>query len=110
MRRGRSFKTSKEHTREQKLAYENKQLQREVTRLRKSLDRLKFGWCPNCTGEGIVEEGPKAMVRDRTCYSCGKANLIIIKYEKPEGIYYYRSCPVCGHRTKGKKLTEEVKE
>lgn len=113
MGKGRSFKTDKEHTREQELSYKNKELQREVARLRKALDKLKFGWCPNCTGsEGLKkeEEIPLPKIKNRTCYECGKANLILIRYPRSDGTYYYRSCPLCGHRTRGKKLTDDVKE
>jgi len=113
--RGRPSKVDKEHTREQELSHKNKELQREIARLRKSLDKLKFGWCPKCVGAEEIkkedhfhQESPK--IKERTCYECGKANLIMIRYPKPDGIWYFRSCPICGHRTRGKRLTEEVKE
>jgi hypothetical protein len=113
MGRGKSFKTDKEYTREQELSYKNKELQKEIARLRKSLDKLKFGWCPKCLGlEGEENHAPiePPKIKERTCYSCGKANLIMIRYHKPDGTWYYRSCPLCGHRTRSKRYTEDVKE
>lgn len=114
--KGKSFRTGKEYTREQELSYKNKELQKEISRLRKALDKLKFGWCPKCMGlesdekhtNYRTEEAPK--IKERTCYECGKANLILIRYYKSDGTWYYRSCPICGHRTRGKRFTEDVKE
>jgi rubrerythrin len=112
--RGKSFKTDKEFSRKQELSNKNKELQREINKLRKALDKVNHGWCPKCTG--IVDENdnktPQELpkIKDRTCYQCGKAKLVMLKYPKPDGYWYKRECPVCGHRTRGKRLTDEVKE
>lgn len=117
MGRSRSFKTNKEFTREQELSHKNKELQREIARLRKSLDKLKYGWCPKCMGDSEESLNRKSeklsdnkKIKDRTCYQCGKASLIMIKYPRYDGDGYRRECPSCGYRTRGKKLTEDVKE
>lgn len=113
MGKGKSFKTDKEFTKERELSYKNKQLQSEINKMRKTLDKLKYGWCPKCIGEEGSKkdkscEPPK--VKNRTCYDCGKADLIMVKYSKFDGTWYYRACPVCSKRTRGKRLTPEVEE
>ena len=114
MGKGRSFRTDKEYSRKQELSHKNKELQKEIARLRKTLDKISHGWCPKCMGihdENKNEPAPELpKMKDRTCYQCGKAKLIMIKYPKPDGYWYRRDCPVCGHRTRGKRLTEDVKE
>lgn len=109
MSRGRRSKTfDKEYTREKELSYKNKKLQRELARLKREISKLRSGgWViPE-----KVEKLPEKPKKDRTCYSCGKGSLVIIKYGKPNNEdWYYRSCNLCGYRTRSKKFTEEVEE
>lgn len=110
MGKGKHFKTDRENSRVQELSHKNKELQREVARLRKENERLKYAWVPS--KEKLVEEKPEKRKKDRTCYHCGKGRLAMIKYGKPDGYWYYRGCdyPGCGYRTRSKKLTPEVEE
>lgn len=110
MGKGRHFKTDKEHGRIQELSHKNKELQREIARLRRENERLKSQWVPpkESRVEGAAKVKPKK--KDRVCHECGKGKLIIFKYGKPDGEWYYRSCEVCGYRTRSKKLTPEVEE
>lgn len=110
MGKGKHFKTDKEHGRIQELSHKNKELRREIARLRRENERLKNQWVP--PQESRVKEAAevKPKKKDRICYGCGKGKLIIFKYRKPDSEWYYRRCEVCGYRTRSKKLTPEVEE
>lgn len=110
MGKGRHFKTDKENSRIQELSHKNRELQREVARLRRENKRLRNQWVPS--GEPKTEEIPevKPKKKERICYECGKGRLVMFKYGRFDGEWYYRSCNVCGYRTRSKKLTPEVEE
>jgi len=111
--KGKHFKTDKEHSRIQELSHKNKELQREIARLRRENERLRNQWVPPeelKVEENEMAQEAKPKKKDRTCYECGKGKLVMIKYGKPDGEWYYRSCDVCGYRTRSKKLTPEVEE
>lgn len=111
MGRGKNFKTDKEHSRIQELSYKNKELQREVARLRREIEKLRNQWNAPYEKEEIKKEDlPKPTKKDRTCYDCGKGQLVMIKYGRFDGEWYYRNCNFCNYRTRSKKLTSEVEE
>jgi hypothetical protein len=114
-RSGRSPRTDKEITATQRLAHEKRELQKEVGRLKKQLARFDAGWCPSCferanggSAPEIEQEQPKP--KNRICFKCHEGNLKLFKYHKGEEVWYFRSCETCGHRTKGKIYTDEVKD
>lgn len=116
---GKGNKTDKELNKIQKLAHENKKLKNEINRLRKAVTRVESGWCPGCLekyeGKENSENLPEPCLtvlpeKDRTCFKCSEGKLKIVKYYKLEETYYFRGCDHCGHRTRGKKWTPDVKE
>lgn len=106
MGRGKSFKTDKEFSRIQELSHKNKELQREVARLKRELAKSKANWEDQLV---TPEEEPKPR-KKRTCYSCGKGELILKKYPKPEGYWYFRRCEICKYQTRSKPFTEDVED
>ena len=114
-----------ESTKIRRLSHNNKELQREVARLRKQISRIDSGWCPGCLQrledgkhEGApvpedvhVVDAPKK-TKDWTCFHCKVGQLELVKYYKMGDAWYYRKCsePNCKNRTKGKKWSPDVKE
>jgi hypothetical protein len=115
---GKSQKTDKEFSKNQKLSHENKKLKNEISRLRKAITRIESGWCPGCLKEhsepeeaSLSEPSQTKVVRkDRTCFKCNEGQLRIFKYPKIGEMWYFRKCDACGHRTNGKKFTPDVQD
>lgn len=110
MGKSRHLRTDKEQSRVQELSHKNKELQRELAKLRRENERLRHSWTPPTETEIAEKDIPKKEKKNRICYSCGKGHLTMIKYGKPDGEWYYRECGVCLYRTRSKKLTPEVEE
>jgi hypothetical protein len=121
-KRGRD--KDQEASAKRRLAYNNKELKREIARLRKQIDRMENGWCPGCLkkfedGEHKGAPAPEDVhvmdvpkkSKDWTCFHCKVGRLELVKYYKMGEAWYYRKCsePNCKNRTKGKKWTPEVK-
>ena len=43
------------------------------------------------------------------CFSCDEEYLRLVIYKKVNKPYYFRRCPNCSNRTKGKKFDDNVK-
>lgn len=43
------------------------------------------------------------------CFECEDDHLRLVIYRKVNEPYYFRRCPNCGNRTKGKKFDDSVK-
>lgn len=122
-KRGRD--KDQDSTKIRKLSYNNKELKREIARLRKHIERMDAGWCPGClqklengehegapTPEEVqVVDAPKKS-KDWFCFQCQVGKLELVKYYKIGEAWYYRKCsePNCKNRTKGKRWTPDVKE
>jgi len=116
---GRPQKSDKEFSRVQKITHENNKLKEEIARYRKTIARIESGWCQECLKkydnsdpdlelpEPIIENPPET---GRTCYKCQDGKLSIVKYFKISEQWYYRKCNKCPNRTRGKRLTSDVKE
>lgn len=121
-RRGKSARTDSERTKISQLSHENKKLKADLTKLRKTLERLDANWCPGCLKKyeepkDLEEEAlpnpdtfPVFTTPDRTCHQCQADKLIIVKYFKMGEAWYIRRCPSCKHQTKGKKYTPDVQD
>lgn len=100
-----------EQTRVRQLAYENKQLQREVAKLRRQLEKSNamMGIVPEREPEEAILDTPKK-VKVRACHKCGVGFLGLIKYDRAGEPYYFRQCNNCDHRTRGQKYHDGVEE
>lgn len=112
-KKGRTETKDKEYSRNQKLAHENKMLQREIAKLRRQLERTEHmvlrGPKPDKgPSEELVEMTKK--IKKRPCHKCADGFLTIVKYDRAGEEYYYRQCSECDNRTRGKKFTESVEE
>lgn len=105
---GRGHKTDNERTRVQKLSLENKELRRQITFLRKKVERLEAQ--VDAEPEEAPEQEKKESSKDRTCFRCKEAKLRLVKYFKQGVPWYVRRCPACKYQTRGKKFTDDVKD
>ena len=97
----------KEQTKLQQLIRENKELKREVSRLRKDLARIDITYNEE---ENIEEIESKPMVSKNKwkCFECELGNLKLIIYQRRDSLFYFRKCNNCYNRTKSKKYSSEV--
>lgn len=103
---------------EDRLKKENRQLKREVKRLRNLLNRCNPTRVEYL--EGLADEQRKfdktiKRERDRArekwlCHECGRGYMMPRIFKRKDGDFYYRLCnnEECEHRTKMKKLTSDV--
>jgi hypothetical protein len=119
---GKSKRSDKEFTKEQRLSKENRELKRELGHLRKQITRLdgdRFETLRQMIvdqeetqrfQENIPSSNMKELKRE---WACQKENcngfLEIVLYSKLSQTYYYRACNACSHRTPGKRYDTEVK-
>lgn len=103
-------KLDQEYTKVDKLKHENKKLKKEVSRLRKILDRIDYEHLAEAavyheiTGKKLkVESNKKA--KGKVCYKCGQAEMRLIIF----GNRHLWKCDCCDNRTKT-KVNESVKE
>ena len=117
---GKARRGSKEHTREQKLIYENRILKRQVASLRKQLARLDLDRYSNLKEtieqhyqEDKEQEGKDILDRLKQEWRCREPGcegyLEIICYNRVDSTWYYRKCNCCSNRTPGQKYTPEVR-
>lgn len=103
---GKSRRGDKEFSKEQKLIHENRQLKREVSRLRKELARIDIA---EMDREGLevadIEEKTEKLSKTQAlkqkwlCNSCQEGHLEVILYSRMEKTFYFRKCTKCVHRT-----------
>jgi hypothetical protein len=115
---GKTRRGYKEYTREQKLAYENKRLKREVSSLRKQLARIdldRFGHVKELIEKSyqMEEELEGRQILEKLkeswkCRDCNVGYLEIILYNRPDSTFYYRQCTNCPHRTKSQRWSPQV--
>lgn len=120
---GKSKRSDKEFTREQKLAQENKQLKQELGHLRKQISRLDASrietikeMCVDYEeskrfNENVGEMGSslERLKKEWACKKCPDGFLEINLYPKLGVTWYYRSCSSCGknNRTLGQRYDEK---
>lgn len=114
---GKSKRSDKEFTREQRLVKENRQLKRELNHLRKQIARLdgdRFETLRQMCADNEESErfqenaGPsisslEVLKKDWACKECEVGYLEIALYTKLGQTFYYRKCNSCSNRTKGKR-------
>lgn len=114
---GKSKRSDKEFTREQRLIKQNKQLKQELKYLRKQLSKIDDGRLDTIKemcldyeeGERIQEDlgdpnsSMEALKKEWTCNKCNEGWLEITLYSKLGETFYYRKCSQCDNRTKGQR-------
>jgi hypothetical protein len=114
---GKTKRSDKEFTREQRLIKENRQLKRELSHLRKQISRLDLEGLETAKqmcfdqeekdrlNENVGEVGSSLETLKKTwsCESCNIGWLEITLYSKLGVTNYYRKCNNCDNRTKGKR-------
>lgn len=105
----------------QRAKRENQALKREVTRLRKLVDRLdldrfeSFKEALDRIDEIEMEQSAKRQEKQVSkdkwrCWDCSSGYLRLKIWDRLDGPHYQRKCDGCAKRTKMKKWTPEVKE
>ncbi len=114
---GKSRKTDREYTREQRLTKENRQLKRELAHLRKQISKTDLDrfetvskMCSDFEeSERFQENNPEInglelLKKEWSCHTCNVGWLEITLYSKADGqTYYYRRCVSCPYRTRGQR-------
>jgi rubrerythrin len=114
----KTYNKDKEFDLLQKLKAENKKLKRENSRLKKELSKIDLDRYNNLKelvevqrkeDKIIHEEEKKQILKERwECFKCGEDALRLMIFNRLDGVFYYRRCPTCGHRTKMKKYKEGI--
>lgn len=98
----------------QRLKAENNALKRQLTRMRKQLERINSDHFDNVeeamgakTREDEILEVQK-LIEHWRCFSCKDDYLRLIIIQRPDGAFYFRKCPNCENRTRLKPLGEHV--
>lgn len=111
---GKTKRSDKEFSREQKLIHENRVLKKHVAHLRKQLARLDLDRYSNLKEsieqhyqEDREQEGRDILDHLKQEWRCKEPGcegyLEIILYNKINATWYYRKCNCCPHRTKSQK-------
>lgn len=101
----------------EKLKEENKKLKRQISSLRKQIDRLdldseRFNQLRDLANLQYEEE--KRIKKDKKlkelwrCFDCGEGFLKLVIVPKRDGASYFRKCNNCSKRTKLKKYDDTV--
>lgn len=110
---GQNKRGQREYSREQRLIHENQQLKKQISSLRKQLSKVDLE--RNTYVREIIERndqledkydietGSAKLARDWKCRKCGKGEIEICVYHKPDGAFYYRQCNCCEYRTRSQK-------
>lgn len=118
---GKSKRSDKELTREQRLRHENQSLKREIARLSKRLARLdldpydsvKDAIDEHCQQDGF-QSGQDLLDRMKKEWKCREPECLgyleITLFNKINTTWYYRRCNCCNNRTQSQKYDpKEVK-
>jgi hypothetical protein len=118
---GKSKRSDKEFTREQRLVKENRQLKRELAHLKKQIARIDLDrfetvkqmcndYQENERFRDSSEESIsnlEEMKKTWSCNECSSGYLEIILYSKIGETYYFRKCISCNKRTVGQRYDSE---
>lgn len=117
--KGRKFRGSSEYDLIERLKQENKKLKQQISQLRKQLSRIDLDRYQNLRDLIIKydkledQEAMKDAIEDLKevwkCFECKEGYLMMMTYERNDGVHYFRKCNNCSHRTKMQKLTSKTK-
>lgn len=105
-------------TLEERLKKENKKLKREVAKLRNLLARVDLERYENLKElvdqQRLEEKLEKARRRKEVkkwkCHECEEGHMQLMIFNRKDGVFYYRTCTSCNHRTRMKKYHKDVEE
>jgi len=113
---GKSKRGEREYSKEQKLVHENRQLKREVNRLRKQLARIDITAMDEREHDEAAEAQEKTEKLSKTqalrqkwqCNTCHEGHLEVILYHRLDKTFYFRKCTKCANRTEAKEYKPTV--
>lgn len=120
MARGRSRTFDKEYNKSQRDRHEIQKLRKEVASLRKQLARVDVDRYQNLQElvEKQADEDKQLHARKKPtreeqlkrweCHECREGHLKLIILNRPDGVFYFRRCDACAHKTRMKRYTEDV--
>lgn len=102
-----------------RLKHENKKLKKEITRLRKELSKVDRYEDLQDLVEQQYEEDNKVhgftkevsredLLKQWGCFECKAGYMKLIILSRMDGVFYFRRCSACAHKTRLKKYTEKV--
>ena len=108
----------KEFSQLDRLKHENRKLKRQISALRKQLERIDVSRWDNlqelvqkqAEEDKIVEKSKKnnRLKQKWACFQCDDGVLRLIILNRRDGVFYYRSCSACNNRTKPQKYHKLV--
>lgn len=114
----KTYNRDKEWSEVQGLKAENRKLRRQISKLRKVIDRLDIERYQHLKdlleahekedNKQIYEQQQKNLEKRWECYECGEGILRIIIYNRPDGPHYQRRCDNCGQKTRVKPFHKDV--
>ena len=117
MARNRRY-NEKEYDLLQKLKHENDKLKRQVSALRKQLQRVDLDRYENLKDiidkhyrEDAAEQlqaEKKKLAKKWECHECRVGFMKIFTISRRDGMFYYRKCTECSNRTPTKPYTDKV--
>lgn len=120
MSRSNTRRSKAEYDIVDKLKHENQKLKKQISQLRKQLARLDLNRYSNLKElvdkhELEDQEEKKTEHKEQIkklweCFECREDHLRMVTFERKDGVFYFRKCNSCGHRTKMKRLTADTKE
>lgn len=103
----------------EKLKYENKRLKKQISSLRKQLQRIDIDRHDNLRDlidkfaledhEEEIKAQKEKLKKQWECHECGVGFMMIHPVVRQDGTFYYRKCTECSNRTKLKPYTKDVK-
>lgn len=98
---------------------ENQKLKEQISKLRKQISRIDLDRYENIKNlinqdeasekQSTQEVGDSEIKKLWHCFHCDSDHLRMVTFERRDGIFYYRKCNSCNHRTKTKRLTKDTK-
>lgn len=95
---GKKRRTEEDWRRYSKFKEDNQKLKKEVTKLRKLVEKLSQNPLEDKLKQTTETESTKL-----TCDICGNSNLDIVPIDRKDGKFELRICKSCGHRSDMKK-------
>ena len=116
MARSRTNRGDKEYDQLDKLKHENRRLKRQISQLRKLIDRFDLDRFEHVKELIESHEQQERLIKNLQkekawkCHDCGKGTLRLRTLDRRDGTFYNRVCDNCNKRTRLKRYTPDVEE